>query len=91
MTNIFENLKAVARAQMKQAQSPPPMIWPPVGAKQCKWCGDVIDAGEYCDVACQHDMMEDQTFKHCEAPDMLDTDTMEMLAEEQDKFHNIHS
>lgn len=86
---MLEKLGAFERSRRKA----PLVVWPPNGSRLCKApdCGMPIDSGDFCDCSCEYAMFEDQTYKHCEAPDMLDSDTMEQLEEERDKFNNIHS
>lgn len=65
MTDIFNDLQAVARAQMSALQKAPLVIWPPAGAKQCLTCGDVTDGPDYCDCACEyaHNQLEEERDK----------------------------
>jgi len=57
---LNEKLGAWERAQRKA----PLVVWPPNGARQCQWCGDVTDGQSYCDVACQYDEQQEMIAKH---------------------------
>ena len=85
---LQEKLGAFERSRRKA----PLVVWPPNGARLCKApdCGMPLDIGDYCDCSCEYAMFEDQRAKHTEQPDISAIDP-EFLAEEQDKFLNIHS
>jgi len=83
---MLEKLGAFERSRRKV----PLVVWPPKGAKKCKWCGDVTDGIDYCDAACQYDEQQELKYMHEELPGDSSFDP-EYLAEQQDKSYNLYS